>query len=62
LLHAVSPEWVSVSLVGKPEEKGPFGRPKRRWKNNIEMYLQEVTGMVWTGFNWYRIETGCGPF
>jgi hypothetical protein len=29
-------------LVGKPEEKRPFGRPRHRWKNNIKMYLQEV--------------------
>jgi hypothetical protein len=24
-------------LVGKPEGKGPFGRPRRRWKDNIKM-------------------------
>jgi len=29
-------------LVGKPEGKGPLGRPRRRWKDNIEMDLQEV--------------------
>jgi hypothetical protein len=22
-------------LVGKPEGKGPLGRPRRRWENNI---------------------------
>jgi len=31
-------------LVGKPEEKRPLGRPRRRWEDNIEMYLQEVGG------------------
>jgi hypothetical protein len=31
-------------LVGKPEEKRPLGRPRRRWKNNIKMDLQEVGG------------------
>jgi hypothetical protein len=31
-------------LVGKPERKRLFGRPKRRWKNNIKMDLQEVRG------------------
>jgi hypothetical protein len=31
-------------LVGKPEGKIPFGRPRRRWKNNIKMDLQEVEG------------------
>ena len=29
-------------LVGKPEEKRPQGRPRRRWVNNIRMDLQEV--------------------
>ena len=29
-------------LVGKPEGKRPLGRPRRRWEENIKMYLQEV--------------------
>jgi hypothetical protein len=29
-------------LVGKPEEKRPLGRPRRRREDNIKMYLQEV--------------------
>jgi len=29
-------------LVGKPEEKRPLGRPRRRWVDNIRMDLQEV--------------------
>jgi hypothetical protein len=35
-------------LVWKPEEKGPLGRPRRRWKDNIKMDLQE---MVCGGMN-----------
>ena len=31
-------------LVGKPEGKRPLGRPRRRWKDNIEMDLREVGG------------------
>ena len=31
-------------LVGKPEEKRPLGRPRRRWKDNIKVDLQEVGG------------------
>ena len=31
-------------LVGKPEEKGPLERPRRRWEGNITMDLQEVGG------------------
>jgi hypothetical protein len=36
-------------LVGKPEGKTPLGRPRRRWKDNIKMDLQEVRceGMDW---------------
>jgi hypothetical protein len=35
-------------LVGKPEEKRPLGRPRRRWED-IRMDLQEVGcgGMDW---------------
>ena len=29
-------------LVGKPEEKKTLRRPRRRWGNNIKMYLQEI--------------------
>ena len=31
-------------LVGKPEEKRPLGRPRRRWEDNIKIDLQEVGG------------------
>jgi hypothetical protein len=31
-------------LVGKPEEKRPLGRPRRRWEYNIKTDLQEVRG------------------
>jgi hypothetical protein len=31
-------------LVEKPDRKRPLGRPRRRWKNNIKMDLQEVGG------------------
>ena len=36
-------------LVGKPEGKRQFGRPRRRWEDNIKMDLQEVRcgGMDW---------------
>ena len=45
-------------LVGKPEGKRPLGRPRRRWEDNIKMYLQEVGCGVWTGSSWLRIGTG----
>jgi hypothetical protein len=36
-------------LMVKPEGKGPLGRPRRRWEDNINMDLQEVGygGMDW---------------
>jgi len=29
-------------LMGKPEVKIPFGRPRHRWEDNIKMDLQKV--------------------
>ena len=36
-------------LVGKPEGKRPFVRPRRRWEDNIKMDVQEVEC---GGVNW----------
>jgi hypothetical protein len=36
-------------LVGNPEEKRPLGRPRRRWVENIKMYLREIG---WDGMDW----------
>jgi len=49
-------------LVRKPERKRSFGRPRRRWENNIKMDLQEVGRVAWTGLTWLRIGTGGGQF
>ena len=38
-------------LVGKPEGKRPLGRPRHRWEDNIKMDLQEVGGVVGTGWS-----------
>ena len=40
-------------LVGKREGKGPLGRPRRKWQDNVKMDLQEV---LWRGMDW--IDTG----
>ena len=29
-------------ITGKPTEKRPLGRPRRRWKDNIIMDLKEI--------------------
>ena len=47
-------------LVGKSEGQRPLGRPRRRWKDNIKVELQEVDCAVWTGSNWHRLGTGGG--
>jgi hypothetical protein len=39
-------------LVESPEWKTPLERPRRRWENNIKMYLREI-GIV--GKNWIRL-------
>jgi hypothetical protein len=47
-------------LVGKPEEKRPVGRPRRRWVDNIKMDLREIGWMGWIGLIWLRIRTSGG--
>ena len=48
-------------LVGRPEGRRPFGRPRRRWEDNIKMDLQEVGWVwAWTELIWPRIGTGGG--
>jgi hypothetical protein len=29
-------------LIGKSEGKRPLGKPRRRWVDNIKMYLREI--------------------
>jgi hypothetical protein len=36
-------------LVGKPEEKRPVGRPRRRWVDNIKPDLREI---AWGDMDW----------
>jgi hypothetical protein len=39
-------------LVGRPEGKRPFGRPRRRLEDGIRMDLREIVfGGVWIGFD-----------
>jgi hypothetical protein len=39
-------------LVRGPEGRRPFGRPRRRWEDNIKMGLQEVG---WGGMDWIEL-------
>jgi hypothetical protein len=36
-------------LAGKPEGKRPLGRQRRRWVDDIKMYLREIG---WDGVDW----------
>jgi hypothetical protein len=45
-------------MVGKPKEKRPLGRPRRRWMDNIRMYLGEVGWGDVDGLVWLKIGTG----
>jgi hypothetical protein len=37
-------------LVGEPEGKRPFLRPRRRWEYNIRMDIREISGKLCIGF------------
>jgi hypothetical protein len=39
-------------LAGKPEEKGPPGRPRCRWEDNIKTDLREIG---WVGMDWINL-------
>jgi hypothetical protein len=41
-------------LVGKPEGKGPLGRPWRRWEDGIKMDLREI-GWGVGGVEWIQL-------
>ena len=47
-------------LVGKPEGKRPLGKSRRRWVDNIRMYLQSWGVGIWSGLGWPRREAGGG--
>ena len=48
-------------LVGKPERRRPLGRPRRRWVDNIRMWICRRWDVgIWTGLGWPRIGTGGG--
>jgi hypothetical protein len=38
--------------VGKPEEKRPLGRPRRRWVDNSKIDLREIG---WDGMDWISL-------
>jgi hypothetical protein len=47
-------------VVGKPEGKRLFGRPRRRWENWIRMYLWEIGWGAYSRSSCLRIVAGGG--
>jgi hypothetical protein len=48
--------------IGKPDEKRPLVRPRRRWEDSIRMDLRllgKQGGKVWTECLWLRKESSC---
>jgi hypothetical protein len=39
-------------LIGKPEGKGPLGRPRNKWEDNVIMDLREIG---WEGVDWIHL-------
>jgi hypothetical protein len=42
-------------LVGKREGKKALGRTRRRWEDNIRMYLRQIG---WEGVDWIPLAQG----
>jgi len=45
-------------LMGKPEGKRPFGRPRCRWGIILRWIFRKWDVGAWTGLNWLRIGIG----
>jgi hypothetical protein len=43
------------TLVGKPEDRRPMGRSRRRWVDNIKMDHREIG---WDRMNWIDVAQG----
>jgi hypothetical protein len=46
--------------VGRPEERQPLGRPRRRWEDNIKMDQEVGWGMGWIELAQDRDRCECG--
>ena len=55
MAHMEDMRGVCMVLVGKPKRKKQLRRPRRKWEDNIEIYLQEV-GVE--GLNWIDLAQG----
>ena len=46
--------------MGKSAGKGPLGRTRHIWEDDIKVDLQEVEWGAWIGLIWLKIGTGGG--
>jgi hypothetical protein len=49
-------------LVGKPKEKGPLAKPRRRWVDNIKMDHRDRLGrcgLDWCSSGYGQVESSC---
>jgi len=47
-------------LVGKPEGKRPFGKPRHRWEDILRWVFRKWDVGAWTGSIWLSKGTGGG--
>jgi hypothetical protein len=47
-------------LMGMPEGRRTFGRPRRRWRIILTCIFNKWGGVAWTGLIWFGIRTGRG--
>jgi hypothetical protein len=52
MAHMEERRGVYRVLIGMPQGKGPLGRPRHRWEDNITMDLREIR-IKWA--NWIRL-------
>jgi hypothetical protein len=43
------------AFIGKPERKRPLGTSRRKWENNIKIYLSEIG---WSGMDCIQLTQG----
>jgi hypothetical protein len=49
----------NIIFVGKPEEKRPLGRQRRRWVDNSKIDLREIG---WDGVDWIDLAQDRGQW
>jgi hypothetical protein len=41
-------------FTGKPKGNSPYGRRRRRWEDDLRMYLQGTGYVLWIALDWLR--------